>query len=155
MTVICWDGATLAADSLCEIPEDGINLYGAKIWRTPSGLFGGAGDDAAVDMVLAWLMRGKHSRNKAPAFAAEVDFVGLLIASDKSVWLIDKNVSPVRFYPQKTAIGSGGNYAIALMATGMSAPEAVKKIIAERLAPGCGGDVQTLQLRAKKGKSKS
>ena len=140
----------MAADTLCEIAADGINLYGEKIWRTPAGLYGGAGDDAAVDMVLTWLRFGRRSRKKAPAFNAEIDFTGLLISPDKSVWLIDKNVSPVRFYPQKTAIGSGGNHAIALMAMGLSAAKAVQKIIDERLAPSVGGQVQTLTLKKRK-----
>jgi hypothetical protein len=148
VTAIAWDGHTLAADTRCET-EDGAIVYGTKIWRTPRGLFGGAGDDVAVGMVLTWLRLGNSKRHKAPVFAADTEFTGILVERS-ALWLIDKNVSPVRYFQQKTAIGTGGPYAIALMATGLSARESVQKIIDDRLAPGVGGEVQTLTLKKRK-----
>ena len=149
MTVIAWDGDTLASDTLCTGLDDGT-MQGDKIWRTPSGLFGGAGDDPAIEIVRLWLMSGSRLKNRPPSFGEGVEFSGLLIAPNRDVFFIDKNILPVRYRPQRFAIGSGQQAALALMAVGLTAPEAVKTIIEKQIVSGVGGEVQSLTLKKRK-----
>lgn len=149
MTVIAWDGATLAADTLCTT-ADGAVIYGDKIWRTPLGLFGGAGDDNAVEKIRIWLMRGGKERHK-PTLAQDASVVCLVVRPDKTLCVIDHQLTPVPYHAQKFAIGTGGPPALAYMKAGKSAAQAVQMVI-DGNWDGCGGSVQTLALkRAKKG----
>ena len=150
MTVIAWDGKTLAADTYCTT-ADGEVIYGPKIYKTPCGLYGGAGDDPAIELVRLWLMRGGKIKTRPPSFAQGIAFTGLLVDRDGDLFVLDTNILPVRFFPQKFAIGSGAQAAIALMHCGHSAAEAIQKIITHRLVDACGGEVQTLTLKKKKG----
>ena len=150
VTVIAWDGETLAADTYCTT-SDGDIIYGPKIYETPCGLYGGAGDDPAIELVRLWLMKGGTIKKRPPAFGEKVNFIGLLIDRDRDLFILDNNILPVRYFPQKFAIGTGGKTAMALMHCGHSAAEAVQKIISDKLVDGCGGEVQTLTLKKKKG----
>lgn len=153
MTTIAWDTKTLAADTLCTT-NDGAPVYGEKIWTVPQGLYGGAGDDPIIEAVLLWLRRGSKPKHR-PNLSAECNFTGLVVEHDGRLVILDWHLIPVRYFPQKFAIGTGGNAALALMHCGHTAESAIQKIIAERLDNDTGGTTTTLRLPARRRPRKS
>lgn len=144
MTVIAWDGKTLACDSRITV---GSRLAGTqKIWRIRGRLFGSAGDAVSTETAKAWLARG-GSLNDRPKLHDNADFEGVLIERDGRVFHLDERLIPVPIEGGAWALGSGSDFAIALMAVGMTAESAVLTIIEKELAEGVGGKVQTLTLR--------
>lgn len=144
LTTICWDGKTLAGDTLCTTSDDTV-IYGDKIWRTPIGLFGGAGDDPAIEILLLWIQNGAKVAER-PTLPEDADFTGLLIKPDRTIAVLDTQFVPVTYYPQRFAIGSGAAYAIAYMTEGFTSTEAIQRIIDRRLDPHTGGTVTSLTL---------
>ena len=116
MTTIAWDGRTLAADSRNTV--GGMPFTGIKAYRLSDGrLYAGSGSAEDCEAVLQWL----ETRGDKPNVK---DFAAIVIASEKCFRLEDKLVLiPVltRFH----AVGSGRDYAIAAMAMGKTAQEAV------------------------------
>lgn len=156
MTVIAWDGKTLASDS--QMTDDcGITSV-TKIYELPSGgLFGGAGMAGYVALVRDWLLGGAKPKNRPDCSRYEdAWFGGILIDPKGKCFALDPFLSVIPITAEHYAVGSGAAQVNALMAVGYSADKAVAIVIEKRLADGVGGDVQTLALkRAKKGIRKS
>jgi hypothetical protein len=160
MTVIAYRDGVLASDSRCADGSDNGEVR--KIWRLKNGyLFGGAGDAGFCAAVRHWLERHARTIGKASADHPKVygdcppSFIGLLIRPDGQSFILDHYLAPIETLGGPQAVGSGASHALTLMATGMSAEQAVSTIVDKQLADGVAGRVQTLQLRAKKGKSTS
>lgn len=151
MTVIAWsqDSRTLAADTRIVVGARITN--GDKIWRVRNRLYGAAGDAASCAAVYYWLQKGGRAQDR-PTLDKDAEFEGLLIEPDGAVCILDERLIPVSIRGDY-AIGSGAEFAIALMATGMSSENAVLTIIEKNLADGCGGEVQRLSLGRRKRKS--
>lgn len=138
MTTIAWDGKTLAADSRCT--SSGLPYRVNKCCRLSDGmLFAGAGTMSAYDAVRQWL------ENKGPRPEALKDFTGLLIDTDSSIWLMDETANRYEIFASFFAIGSGRDFAIAAMALGKSALEAVE--LASRFDVWTGGPLVELPLK--------
>lgn len=156
MTTIAWDTKTLAADTLSTGPDDNGVYFGPKIHRTPHGLFAGCGDDGPIQAALEWIRAGAPSDERPPPIDAKETLGGLLIRPDGGVAVLSEKFFLIDYFQQQAAMGSGGDFALAFMRMGMSAPEAVQRVIDLRLDINTGGDVQTLTLNKRKaGKSKS
>lgn len=134
MTTICWDGETLAADSqaICNFKSD-IR----KIHRLPDGrLFAGAGAVQEVLAVLEYLRGGEKPTGLE-------NFEAMLIQAGSAAYLGDRLMHKPITAPY--AIGSGSQFAIAAMACGKTAAEAVR--IAIRFDNGSGGRVESMRLK--------
>ncbi len=58
MTVVAWDGKTLAADTSC---VSGIVKYHSrKIWNLPEGLLGCAGSATRANEFAEWFKEGRN-----------------------------------------------------------------------------------------------
>ena len=145
MTVIAWDGTTLAGDT--RLSDGADNLTGIKIYRLPDGrLFGGSGHAGYIARVLEWLGRGSKPKDRPDCSKFDRgSFEGLLIDGGHC-FLLDTFLAPIPITSPRVAVGSGASHAMALMAAGMTAPEAVQTIITRQLADGVGGEVMTLAL---------
>ena len=152
MTVIAWDGATLASDTRCGDGSDNSEIV--KIWRLQNGyLFGGAGDAGFCSLVRHWLERsvakmGKGDPPDLPKTYGDgpPTFAGLLIRPDGQCFILDQYLGPIETLGGPQAVGSGASHALTLMKTGHTAEQAVATIIREQLADGVGGRVLTLSL---------
>lgn len=152
MTVICWDGVTLAADTLMTDGSDKFDTI--KIFRLKDGrLFGGAGHAGYAARILEWLGNGSKPKER-PDFAMfpKGSFEGLLI-DGSDCFMLDGYLAPIPVTSKWAAIGSGASHALTLMAAGYTAPAAVEFIIKNNLADGVGGEVQFLSARRKPRKS--
>lgn len=158
MTCIVWDGKTLASDSQITsngaiglapfkkiyFPDDKTEYWEANGKRVIA--FAVAGDARSIDYI-------KHELHKGITYRTQVDveddmfFSTILVTEDLLAydWTVDTNKekrnthSALIPHSGPIAKGSGGRYAIAIMAIGKDAKSAVKAAI--RLDPHSGGDI--------------
>ena len=144
MTVIAWDGRTLAADK--RACNGTMIATVTKIRRAPDGsLIGSAGNSDAGEEVMAWYERGADPKEFSDNMRNRDDFAGLLvIRPDGEVWKFERTPYPIRF-STPFAIGSGREFAMAAMYLGHDARKAVE--VACALDCGCGNGVDQLGLK--------
>lgn len=143
MTVIAWDGLTLAADKQSTIYGHGHKV--TKVHRVPQGLIAFQGSGAHAYQLLGWF------QGKTPDFPKPVD------ADNVAHALLITHDSEIRAYSGHTngsfeiieskffACGAGRDYALAAMHLGYSAEVAVK--VACELDVNCGLGIDTLTLK--------
>lgn len=140
MTVIAWDGKTLAADKRSTL----VNLphTTTKICRSGDGsLLGVAGDTGMCRTLREWYIAGAD-REKYPDKDGKCDMV--VIAADGRVLLYAAGPDPIHFEDKYFATGSGRDFALSAMHFGLSARDAVE--FACRFDVHCGNGIDTLQL---------
>ncbi len=143
MTVIAWDGKTLAADKAGM--NSGYRRTVTKIFRVPEGLVGFAGDGSRCLALLEWFKSGRDPA-KYPEFQKTETAVGCLFI-DKECRSSGYLYTP---YPELhtdpfDAIGAGRDYALAAMYLGHNARRAVE--VACALDNTCGNGIDTLELQ--------
>jgi 20S proteasome alpha/beta subunit len=141
MTTIAWDGTTLAGDR--RITSGTVTYSTTKIRRTEDGrLIGATGDYGVCAALLDWLEGGGARPNGQDS---ERWASALEIMPDGSCWMHNRD-GRWKVEDAFVAVGSGRDYAMAVMALGHSAREGVE--IAARFDPGTGNGVDTLPLAA-------
>ena len=143
MTVVAWDGTTLAADK--RATNNGLHRTVRKIYRlNDEELAGVAGDFADSEAILAWL-RGSRNPDTFPQLP-DRDSARVLvlrrIAGGVRVLLYEARAIPIEFEERHFAMGCGRDYAMAALYLGKSAVEAVA--IASALDCYCGNGIDTL-----------
>ena len=148
MTVLAWDGTTLAADKRAIIGR--LQRTTRKIYSVcvapggvPPVLVGYAGDASDGDECLAWFRAGAKPDDFPPPLRTKEDWSGLLVIwGGGEIWRYESSPYPVQFEPQIFASGSGRDFALAAMHCGKTAAEAVE--IASFFDPNCGNGVDVL-----------
>lgn len=143
MTVIAWDGTTLAADKrAC----NGNTIYTTtKIFRVGTCLLGAAGHASFCEQIIAWFKAGENPSDFPAAQRDKDDWAGLLvIRGDGTINKYERTPYPHTFEDKQIAIGSGCEFAKAAMHLGCTAAQAVEVAIA--LDCSCGNGVDTLTL---------
>lgn len=143
MTVIAWDGTTLAADKQA-------TLYGCpstvtKVFRVPAGLLGLMGNESHARALLVWFQNDMQGEYPQP-FGKDVEDQGhaVLITPQRE---IRKFVIGPHYAVQedrRAAWGSGCDFATAAMYLGETARRAVE--VACALQVNCGMGIDTLTL---------
>lgn len=144
MTVIVWDGYTLAADKRC-VYGGMINTV-TKIWRVGDQLIGGAGEFGLVEEMKCWIEAGaKPAEFPAPQ---RTDGWAAMIAIDANgARLYEKTPMPIRYdQGMPVTLGSGRDFARAVLHLGHDAVYAVE--VASALCNSCGNGVDVLTLEA-------
>ncbi|MGH8759594.1 MAG: hypothetical protein ACREVW_08805 [Burkholderiales bacterium] len=137
MTTIAYDGRTLAADTQS---QTSVLLKMHKLHRLPDGsIFAGSGSAQEVLAVLAWLRGGDKPGHLN-------DFEGLIVTPQGTERLGERLMRVPSLEPFY-AIGSGAHFALAAMACGKSAVQAVR--ISARFDPYTGGRVESMRIAAK------
>lgn len=139
MSVIVWDGKTLAADRLAV--NGNLKRKTSKIWRHGDMLIAGAGSAAGIQAMLEWVTAGAE-RDKFPK---------LRDGDDVCLWVVNKNGSmakwedspfPITYHESQWADGSGRDFAYGALAMGADAVKAVE--VACEYDAYCGGGVETV-----------
>jgi len=140
MTVIAWDGVTLAADK--QASSNGMIRTVTKIFKLPDGsLFGGSGDFAFILQMYEWLQDGE----KFPeAQRDKDDWQPCFVISREGVFVYERAPCPIRYEDFFFASGSGRDFALAALHCGKTAREAVE--LACKLSYECGNGIDTLTL---------
>lgn len=142
MTVIAWDGKTLAADRLsCSGATKGTVT---KIFRCGGELLALAGSLSVGMEMLAWYRDGADvvkypESNRNPDTGCSL----ILIRADGTAWKFESTPYPFRVLGLG-AWGSGDESAKVAMHCGKTAAEAVE--ITSLYNTGCGNGVDTLTL---------
>lgn len=143
MTVIAWDGKTLAADKRAS--NSGLIFPVTKIFKHRGCLIGGAGDFDRINETIAWFAAGADPAKMPPYARSNDDYVALLVIEPNgSILKYERSAVPFKIEAPFFAIGSGRDFAMAAMHLGRSAVEAVQ--VACALETGCGNGVDTLEL---------
>ena len=149
MTTVAWDGETLAADRLTV----GGNLKRTitKLYVCGDFVYGGAGMVIEIMQVVDWLRRGAKTIN-SPSASSKDDcgVCGIAIHKSRKAFIVEWNESHTRLMPCEEpawAIGCGRDFAIAAMACGKTAAEAVE--IAARFDAGTGHGVNVVRFGRK------
>lgn len=144
MTVLAWDGVTLAADKRC-VSGNTIKTT-TKIFRLPNGeLAGVSGDRARAEEMLQWLAMSGNVSDFPIKRNGDDDFASLLVI-DKNGRARRYENAPMPFYfdDKHATAGSGEEGALIAMHLGASSAEAVR--IVSLFNTGCGNGVDTLTL---------
>lgn len=152
MTVLAWDGNSLAADK--QATEGGLRHLTTKIKRVEKGRFkgyliGGSGATSQANMMMGWFESGAEP-DRFPQYQDTDDLSAqlLVITPKREILRFDFNPIPIVFNDDMYALGNGRDVALGAMAMGARAAEAVE--IASRLCTGCGMGVDVLDLEASK-----
>lgn len=141
MSVIAWDGVTLAADT----QSSNQNLFRrvTKIWRHEDMLIAGAGAATTIQAIRNWVLGGCEPKDWPSDYITKDD--------NTAVWIINKSGRiavfegtpyPIPFEDKIFADGSGRDFALGAMAMGAGAHEAVT--VACKYDIYCGGHIDTL-----------
>jgi len=146
MTVIAWDGKTLAADKRCTQEDGAINTT-TKILRFNGFLYAITGNSSVARELLTWCLDGADP--KAFPAAAREDKASLIVINRVPVYGVQivhytASPSPTNLHQSVGAWGCGRDFARAAMHLGRSAEEAVR--IACELNAFCGNGIDTLTL---------
>lgn len=142
MTIIAWDGKTLAADKAAT--NAGFANTVTKIYRIPGGLVGFAGDgDSALDL-LAWFKAGMVAADYPACQKGDNRASAIFIDDERRIWGYDKSPNAQLNEQPFAAMGCGRDYALAAMYLGKTASEAVQ--VACALDAYCGNGIDTLEL---------
>jgi ATP-dependent protease HslVU (ClpYQ) peptidase subunit len=142
MTVIAWDGKTLAADK--RATTAGLARTVTKIFRHEKSIIGFSGSlDQGLEMV-AWFRSGADSKNFPASQRDKDDWVTFVVVDAEGVSFFERTPQPCKVEDSTWATGSGRDFAIAAMYCGKSACEAVE--IACKFETGCGNGIDVLCL---------
>lgn len=143
MTVVVWDGKTLAADRRATFGATVKSV--CKLRRIDNNLAAVTGDLSIGMEMLDWYERGAiatdyPASNRNPDRGASL----IVVRADGSVWRYESSPYPFRVLDEKTAFGSGEEAAMVALACGKTAVEAVE--LASRFNSGCGNGCDALDL---------
>lgn len=141
MTVIAWDGKTLAADKRATLGT--LIRTTTKIFRIGDALCASAGDADVGNDMIAWFRNGAKPEDY-PASNRGDAWAGLLVIRKGEILKYERSPHPISFEDGFFAIGCGRDYALAAMYLGHDARKAVEVAIA--LDSGCGNGIDTLEL---------
>jgi 20S proteasome alpha/beta subunit len=143
MTVLAWDGITLAADRRAN--ASGMPFSVTKIFRIEKGIVGIDGCMGEGLEIIEWLKQGADPE-KYPSFQKDNErYVhALLIMNNKEIWRYERQPYPIIVEMPFFASGSGRDFAISAMAMGKTAKEAVE--LACRFDVYCGNGIDELNL---------
>lgn len=144
MTIIAWDGKTLAADKQS---GDEWTKYGrtTKIRRIRDCLVGAAGNAAMNREMFAWFEAGAIAAELPDEQREIARCSSLLVITPEGLIRVYQNGGfPLDVENPYYAIGSGKEAASAVLELGFDAVRAVE--IASIVCTGCGGGVDILTL---------
>jgi ATP-dependent protease HslVU (ClpYQ) peptidase subunit len=144
MTVIAWDGKTLAADKRTNF--GGLHATTTKVHRLPDGrLVGCSGNTAQIAEIVHWLGSGADADKMPTAQRDAKECVSaLVILPGGAILQYENTPHPIRIENRMWAIGSGRDFAIAAMHLGKTAHQAA--VLACELDCNCGNGIDTLTL---------
>lgn len=139
MTVVAWDGVTLAADKR---GTNGSTTYPVtKVFRAGDRLVGFAGQADRMGEFRAWFDAGADPRTFPPNTGDGASYF-VAIRGDRTIERYESTGWPIIVEAPYFACGDGRDYALAAMHLGCDAQRAVE--IACHFDAGCGNGIDTL-----------
>lgn len=143
MTILAWDGTTLAADK--RMSYGGHHNTVTKIFRAGDFIVGIAGWPHMIGALLRWLEKPNRDPRDFPQSSVdEQKIYALAISKDGRVWKFENSPWPMQIHDRHVTSGSGRDYARMAMHLGKTAREAVE--LTCEFDENCGNGVDTLTL---------
>jgi hypothetical protein len=141
VTVIAWDGRTLAADKRAH--KYGLAYTVTKVFRVGADrLVGISGDASRGAELIAWLERGGDPASYPELKDKDCPAFMLCVERGGRVLLYEKTAHPYVCEDEKWAEGEGRDFAVSAMHAGMDARAAVEW--ACRFVISCGNGIDAL-----------
>lgn len=153
MTTIAWDGKVLAADGRATSAHIIESNNRQKIFPAKRGMvlkgspivcWGFAGDATGIQLIKEWI----ETDADAPSEFPEEFKFNLLVITESSVWELHSGFYGWYEIDDKTAIGSGEEFAISAMALNRTAVAAIQHAIT--LDAFSGGTISYINCRDSK-----
>lgn len=141
MTVVVWDGKTLAADKLI-VAANAMRSRGTKIRAIGRYLIGYSGPLSVAEDFFQWA-RDRFPENEAPKSHTDHERGGIamMISRDGNILIYDRSATPYRVEFDKYAIGAGAETAMTCLHLGHDAKTIVEACNATMIICGEGCDV--------------
>ena len=134
MSVVAWDGRTLAADSLAAAEDMRVRVR--KIMRAPDGaVLAWVGCHEVGLLLYQWYTNGAKPAEWPEAQKTD-SWARLLVATEEGLVEYEKHPVPQPVQTSYAAFGSGGAYAMGAMAMGATAVTAVEVAIEHCVSVG-------------------
>jgi ATP-dependent protease HslVU (ClpYQ) peptidase subunit len=142
MTIIAWDGTTLAADKMTSF--GGLHGTTTKVHKIGDILVGGCGNTALIQEMMRWIHDGCQPDKFPTQQRNPQECASILVINKTQPRIIqyESTPHPIILHNPYWAIGSGRDFAMAAMFLGRTAKEAVE--VACVLCNDCGNGVDTL-----------
>ncbi len=145
MTVVVWDGRTLATDLAA---TDGRAMWSTqKAWMCAVGdrevILSGAGPLQTILAMREWYKAGAD-HNTFPREQLSSQWCHFLVVTNHGLLRYENGVVPIEHGRKKCAFGEGKDFAYGALAMGADAQRAVE--VANERSPHCGLGVATYQL---------
>jgi len=150
MTVLAWDGKTLAADRLACAGH--LKATVTKILRFEKELLGICGNLATGKELKKWYLNGAETDNFPAAALEDGDTELVVIKENGRVWVYAASSVPFEIEDEVCAFGAGGEAAWAAMLCGATSEQAV--LVASQVNITCGNGMDILPLIEKEKKKK-
>lgn len=144
MTVIAWDGKTIAADK--QSTNGGMKILTNKLVRLDNGtVLASTGSTDSGRALIDWYIRSDGKKDEWPKCQQDKDrWAYLVVATPKGVHWYEQECVLIPVVGPFQAWGSGQDFAMAAMAMGATAKEAVE--LANSLSSTCGMGVDVVEL---------
>lgn len=142
MTTVAFDGKIFAADR--RMTSSGQARTTQKLFDVGEYIFAMVGDAAEGVRVADWIRKGQPQAEKPKV--TDNCILGLAVKkADRTIWVVeDDSLTFVPILGAFHAEGSGRDYAMAAMALGRTAKEAVE--LAMQFDVGTGGDIDVIEV---------
>lgn len=138
MTVVCFDGKTLAGDKFSM--GHSINMI-TKVFKINGMLVGFSGKSVLIEIVKEWAKRGFNKEDMPEEQKDPEKFIQIIcINQDRQILVYENSHIPWINERGIHGIGSGCDIALGAMAAGKSAVEAVRITCKFSVACGLGID---------------
>lgn len=145
MTVIVWDGVTLATD--CAATDGAAQWESTKAWETydESGkvIMSGAGPLQSIIQMREWYKAGAL-HNEFPSIQLTPQFCHFVTVNNLGLSRYEQGPTPIEHGRNLCAFGEGKDFAYGAMAMGATAKEAVE--IANNYSVHCGLGVKEYKI---------
>lgn len=146
MTVLAWDGVSLAADRLA--CAGNMRATVTKIVRCEDELIGICGAMSLGNLLRNWYLNGA-APDMFPESGIDDDTTEMVvIKADGKVWMYSGSSTPFEIEDKLCAFGAGNEAALAALYCGATAEQAVK--ITSMINITCGNGIDVLPLILKK-----
>jgi ATP-dependent protease HslVU (ClpYQ) peptidase subunit len=144
MSVIVWDGKTLAAD--CQVSYGSTACKISKIRRLEDGtIIATTGTECAGGLMADWFERGADLSNYPECQKDKDDWSRLIVVlPNRQVFCYEKYPVVLRLKQIPMAWGSGQDFALGALAMGADARKAVE--IASQFSTDCGFGIEAFDI---------
>lgn len=142
MTIIAWDGHTLAADK--QSTANGFRRVVTKVHMVPDGIIGCSGSATACVAMRDWFMNGRQKQDWPQIQSTDKDAYTMFVDWAGRLWIYEDFPHPIALENRYDAMGSGRDFALAALELGHDAVTAVQ--VASKLCNSCGMGYDALNL---------